>query len=124
MIELGGTHDHHLADGDIIVGQRRPEVDDHLSGFYSLDFDDFATGDAKPKRPVGDGGEHLEKSPKKLAVHVSGLKGTDTRELAQLFKDGKIEGHKAYISRPSDEVPTGVDAIKKNVFFDISDLSK
>ena len=111
MLEIGGGHDHHQGEGDIFVGQRRPDFDDdHLSGFYSVDFDDFSTGDARPKKQIGND-DQLEKSPKKLSVHVSGLQGTDTRELAQLFKDGKIEGHKAYISRPNDEVPSGFNKV-------------
>ena len=109
MIEIGGDHHDHHGEGDIIVGQRRPEVDDHLSGFYSVDFDDFATGDAKPKKPLNE--EVLEKSPKKLSVHVSGLRGDDARELAQLFKDGRVDGNKAYISRPEDEIPSGFNKI-------------
>jgi hypothetical protein len=46
VIELGGDHD--SFDGEIVVGHHKP--DDHLSGFYSVDFDDFSTGDA-PKKP-------------------------------------------------------------------------
>ena len=86
---------------------------DHLSGFYSVDFDDdFTTGDAqtrKPRKP--EVVSTLEKAPKKLSVHVSGLSGgiADTRELAQLFKDGRMDGdkHKAYISKPDEQAPAG-----------------
>jgi hypothetical protein len=109
VIELGGVHSDHGGEGDIVVGQRHPELDgDHLSGFYSVDFDDFATGDAKPRKPAADG---LEKSPKQLSVHVSGLKAGDTRELAQLFKEGRTEGHKAYISRLEDDAPSGFNKV-------------
>ena len=112
VIELGGGHDH--LEGEIVVGQRRPEESvDHLSGFYSVDFDDdFTTGDAqtrKPRKP--EVVSTLEKAPKKLSVHVSGLSGgiADTRELAQLFKDGRMDGdkHKAYISKPDEQAPAG-----------------
>ena len=50
-----------------------------------------------------------------MAVHVSGLNGgvADTRELAKLFKDGRMDGdkHKAYISRPDEQVPTGFNKV-------------
>jgi len=37
----------------------------------------------------------------------------DTRELAQLFKDGRMDGekHKAYISRPDEQVPSGFNKV-------------